>query len=371
MWAGQYIVRAAAAPGVARNGKEPPPSYPTLFYPSATMPEDAMPLLVASGAETQANITLRPGPAFHIAGRIDSAGSDEEVCFGLAPKRYNSALTQVIGRVVRFGKDGVFLIDDVPPGSYVMSAALCHGVPPLGAIVPLDVAGNIEGLNIPLGAGTKVSGVVKGEGVDVSGVRLILRSPELLSGYVSHTMAGKDGAFVFENVLGLHHMVDFSALPIGAYVKSVQYAGREAPASGFELDGNGAIEITLSSQGAGQIAGTVLDKSGSPVPYARVTVLPAAGGPAESASDVMTDDKGAFTFPALRPGTYKALAWQTRYNPFGLEAADPGLPLLFETSARTVTLNPGAPVSVALTLNTEEDVNRARAAARMTPPKNP
>jgi hypothetical protein len=364
---GQYIVRAAAPPPTGRNK----PGYPSIFFPNALSPEDAQPITVASGVVSQANMTLRPGPAFRISGMIDAAGSDQEVCFGLAPKRYNSAVAQVVGRVVRFARDGIFVIDDVPPGSYVLSAAICRGTQPLGAIQHLEVGGNMEGLRIRLGSGQRLSGVVKAEGVSASGLKLALRSPQMLTGLVPQSVAGADGAFAFEHVLPRRYSVDFAGLPAGAYVKSVKYGGRETPDGGFEIDGDAALEITISSQGAAQLSGSVLDKTGQPAPYAMVTAIPADSGPAESAKDVMADAKGNFVFPALRPGTYKALAWEVRYNPFGLEAADPGLPLLFDSNSRTVALSPGAPQSLALTLNTQEDVNRARSAARMTPPNNP
>lgn len=366
---GQYIVRAAAPPQTGRK-KLAGSGYPSIFYPSAVSPEAANPIAVASGEVSKADITLQSGPAFHIAGVIDSNGSSEEVCFGLAPKRYNSAVAQVIGRVVRHSNDGQFLIDDVPPGSYVLSAALCHGIPPLGAMQPIEVAGDLDGLRIQLGAGQRLSGVVKSEGLNSSGVKLALRSPDLLSGYVSRAGVGPDGGFVFETVMPRHHVVDFAGLPPGAYVKSVKYGGREVPESGFEIEGDAALEITLSSQGAAQLSGFVLDKTGLPAPYAKVMVLPSDGGPIESAKDVMADEKGNFFFPALRPGTYKALAWEVRYNPFGLETADPQLPLLFERNAGIVALAAGVPRSVGLTLNTIEDVSQARAADR-TPPKNP
>ena len=367
--AGPYIVRAAAPPQTTRN-RAAGIAYPSVFYPNALSPQTAEPVTVASGETIRADFALRPGPSFHVSGVIDSGGSDQEVCFGLAPKVYQAALAQVIGRVTRFARDGVFVIDGVPPGSYVLSSAICRGTPALGAIQAVEVAGNVEGLRLQLSAGQQLNGVVKGEGVDVSGVKLALRSPELIPGFVSQAVVGKDGAFVFEHVLPSHHIVDFGNVPAGAYVKSVKYAGRETPASGFEIDGDASLEITLSSQGAAQLTGSVLDKSGSPAPYAMVMVLPAAGGPAESAKDVMTDEKGNFVFPALRPGTYKALAWEARYNPLGIEMADPMLALLFDTNARTVTVNAGTQGSVGLTLNTQDDVNRARVATRMTPPKN-
>jgi hypothetical protein len=281
-------------------------------------------------------------------------------------------VTQVIGRVSRFSKeDGNFVIDDVPPGSYTLSAAFCRGRGPLGAIVPLEVAGDMEGLQVRLGPGQKLSGVLKGEGVNVSGIQLRLLSPELMPGFIPVATAGADGAFTFEPVLPRHHVVSVPRLPAGAYVKSVKYGGKEAPTGGFEIDGDATLEVTLSSQGAAQLRGSVVDKAGKPVPYAGVMALPADGGPAESARDVMADEKGNFVFPALRPGAYRTLAWEVRYDPLGVESADPMLPVIFDDNARSVTLGPGQPVSIALTINTQEDVNRARAAASNTPPKKP
>jgi hypothetical protein len=369
--AGPYIVKAAAPPQPPQTKGSAPPTYPSIFYPDALSPEAANPVTVANGEVSRANLTLRPGPAFRITGVIDAGGSSLEVCFGLVPKQYNSALPQVIGLVARPANSSQFTIYDVPPGSYVLSAAICRGTEPLGAIQPIEVAGNIEGLKIQLTPGQRLSGVVKTEGVNAAGVRMVLRSPEFLTTPMPQAVAAQDGSFAFEHVAPRRYLVEFSGLPPNAYVKSVKYGGREAPAAGFEWTPDASLEIILSSQGAAQFSGSVLDKSGRPAPYPMITVIPADGGPAESAKDVMGDENGNFTFAALRPGTYKALAWEDRFNPLGLESADPMLPLLFETNARTVTLAPGAPQTARLSLNTQEDVDRARAAARMTPPKNP
>jgi hypothetical protein len=368
--AGTYVVRASAR-RQSGGGKRPDVVYPTVFYPNAQTPEDAQPITVTSGLTTSADFTVRPGAAYRITGTIDSGGSDQPVCFGLAPKSYNSAIAQVIGRVTSFAGNRAFVIDDVPPGSYVLSAAICRGVVPLGAIQPIEVSGDVEGLNIQLSAGQSLSGVVKSPGLDLSHTRLILYSPELLPGFFPRASISDDGAFVFDHVLQRRHIIGFSNLPAGAYVQSVKYGGQEVQATGFAFDPSSSLEITISAQGAAQLNGTVLDKSGSPAPYAMVMAIPSDDGAAESARDVMADEKGNYTFSALRPGSYKVLAWEYRYNPFGVESADPALPTLFAANARTVAVSAGAPATLGLTLNTQEDVNRARAAARMTPPNHP
>ena len=58
-------------------------------------------------------------------------------------------------------------------------------------------------------------------------------------------------------------------------------------------------------------------------------------GPPEAAKDLMTDDEGNFAFSALRPGTYKAVAWECRMDPLAIATAA----LVFERTARTVTVS--------------------------------
>ncbi|MFY9532042.1 MAG: carboxypeptidase-like regulatory domain-containing protein [Candidatus Acidiferrales bacterium] len=60
--------------------------------------------------------------------------------------------------------------------------------------------------------------------------------------------------------------------------------------------------VSLSAQTTSTVTGTVLDKTGATVPKAKVELLDTAAGIANSTT---TGDDGRYTFPAVRPGTYK------------------------------------------------------------------
>ncbi len=335
--AGRYFVRAAA---MAIRGSR----HPSVFYPSALTPEDAAAVPVLSGDTTPANFALAPGPAFRVSGRIEGYRADRAVCFGLVPAGYSASTTNVIGRISQFGADGAFAIDDVPPGSYVLSAATCGDVAPMSAIAPVDVDGDVDGLQVDLVPGGRLAGVVRGEGVEVAGLKLTLRSPDLSEVYVSRAVASGDGSFVFKHVLVRRHVVEISPMPAGAYVKSVRW--------------DGGLEIVLSASGAAELRGSVVNRQGRPAAHAMVLLLP-VDGPPESAKDVMADDQGNFAVSALRPGTYQAVAWECRMDPLAIATAA----LVFERTARTVTVSADGPGSVVLMVNTMADLHRARVAA--------
>jgi hypothetical protein len=72
--------------------------------------------------------------------------------------------------------------------------------------------------------------------------------------------------------------------------------------------------IAASAQGVGGIAGTVTDASGAVLPGATVT-LTSAQGTIGGNRDVVTDDRGAFQFLRLVPGTYSVKAVLQGFRP--------------------------------------------------------
>jgi hypothetical protein len=104
----------------------------------------------------------------------------------------------------------------------------------------------------------------------------------------------------------------------------------------------------------------VLDSAGQPVKYPTVTVISSSGSPAASDTFIVGDERGRFTFRALRPGLYKAAAWEEFLSLPLIEAGDSRLLKLFETRAKTVRLARGTPRAVRLRLITTEEASRAR-----------
>jgi hypothetical protein len=342
LWAGSYLLRVSA---IRRKAG----AYPSFFYPNVLTPEGALPVNVESAQTTGVTMTLRPGAAFRISGTFDRAGDPREVCFGLTPRRYHAATAQVIGYAARFSPDGSFALDGVPPGSYLLGAAACPGGPQLAAIQPIEVAGNIDGLTVTLTPGRTIAGTVKLDGAPLARVRVTLRSPDVLNGYLPTAVSAADGRFQIEGVFADKQIAEVGALPPGVYVQSVRY-------------GESEIEVTLSRDGAAQLTGTTS-------PFSLVTAFP-SDGPLESARAVAADSQGRFLLGALRPGAYRVMAWEGRYDPAMLLVADPALPQMFDANALSVSVRAGMPQSIALTAVTEADVNRARAASGLKPPKD-
>ncbi len=73
--------------------------------------------------------------------------------------------------------------------------------------------------------------------------------------------------------------------------------------------------IAASAQGVGGIAGTVTDASGAVLPGATVT-LTSAQGTVGGNREVFTDERGAYQFLRLVPGTYSVKASLQGFRPF-------------------------------------------------------
>jgi hypothetical protein len=68
---------------------------------------------------------------------------------------------------------------------------------------------------------------------------------------------------------------------------------------------------------------------------------------------------GKFVFRALRPGEYRAAAWKEDFNVYQLEG-EPRLLKLYGARGKVVTVQPGTPPAVALTLINATEIQQAR-----------
>jgi hypothetical protein len=164
---------------------------------------------------------------------------------------------------------------------------------------------------------------------------------------------------LFDGVQSLHYVPEVHRLPLNCYVKSARYGGQEVAATGFQPVAGASLEITLSTVGAAELTGTVVDAAGRPVRYPLVTLMPSDEGAAVSAKDVVGGADGKFVFQALRPGEYRAAAWEELFDVAQL-GGDPRILKLYVERGKLVTAQPGPPSSVALKLIGAGEVDRAR-----------
>lgn len=120
-----------------------------------------------------------------------------------------------------------------------------------------------------------------------------------------------------------------------------------------------------TAQGVGSITGSITDPSGAVVPGATVSVVESGTGLSRTA---ISDDRGQYAVPALRPSEYKLTVELSGFRPFSRGAivllADQSLVidvrLEIGTSAENVTVEGGAPLVDTSTPTVKEVVEHER-----------
>ncbi|MGD0498018.1 MAG: carboxypeptidase-like regulatory domain-containing protein [Bryobacteraceae bacterium] len=363
---GPYVVSAAYPFALARLEPDLTPGlgHPTTYYPNAPGPENAQPLTVVSGETVKADFKLRKAPAYRISGFL--AGPDGrrvwgQACVGILPKDSVPSDFLLLGSITSGFQDGAFTIVAVPAGSYLLTAAaLCGSEAPVSGVQALEVSGNLDDLKLHVTPAQQVPGTLKLEGdANLAGASVYLLPIERFPGRVPNLTISNSSSLIFEGALSLHYVPEVRRLPINCYVKSARYGGQEVAATGFQPVAGASLELTLSTLGAAQLTGSVADQAGRPVRYPLVTVMPSDGGPVASAKSVMGDADGKFVFQALRPGEYRAAAFEEVFDAARL-AGDPRISKLYRERGKVVTVQPGTPPAVALTLIGADEVDVAR-----------
>lgn len=339
-------------------------AYTTTYYPDAAAAAAMGAFEVAAGATRNLDVKLRKSTVFHISGRMlgpDGLGKGSGT---LQLLRKDGAFGTALGSVSLNSFDGNFEISGVPAGSYLMVVSPANASSErLFARQPIDVAANLENIRVQLAPGRQIRGSVKIEGKaagSLAGTRIELC--RLNSSRALPPAPLKDDlSFSFENGAFGHYTVCVTHLPAAYYVKSMLYDGKEIPATGFEAGPDASLSIVVSATGASRLNGKVLDSAGKPATYALVTLFP-VDGIAMSVLTGVTDANGDFAFPAVRPGQYKVLAWESSGSALLLQAA--GLEALkpLDGKSATVKLKPGRRETVQLNWVSAEDKEKAFAA---------
>jgi protocatechuate 3,4-dioxygenase beta subunit len=364
---GQYVMSAAYpyAAALLEAQATPGVGHKTTYFPDSPGPRGAQPLAVASGETAKADFTLRKGPVFRIRGVVADAdpAPRRQTCVGLVPEGARPSGFLMVGSIGTIMQNASFEIIAVPPGQYTLTATCTSdGGQPAGAMQALNVAGDVEGVTIAATPARKLRGTVRVRGkADLSGAIVVLQSVEPFGGPLLSVPLPSRGAFALDGVLPSRYVPEIRRLPPNCYIRSIRYGGKEVPAAGFRVRPDASLEITVSALSPARLSGLVLDSAGQPVKYPTVTVISSSGSPAASDTFIVGDERGRFTFRALRPGLYKAAAWE-EFLPLPLiEAGDSRLLKLFEARAKTVRLAHEMPRDVRLRLITTEEASRARA----------
>ena len=352
--AGRYLVAAGKEVSVTDTvlgaqpaGDKPERQYVRTFFPNVTDVAGAQPVQVAAGEESSGTeVHLQKVNTVRIRGKVIGGRETGTVLVQLIPKGLTEIkLASVQPKLVLFrGKEGVFDLQGVVPGVYLLGAGFIDGQTLFFDSLLLQVGEqHIDGLTLQPVAAPELTGavvVVDKAPVKLNNVQIRLEPADYLAagaGSASAT-AGEDGAFTLRRIQPSLCRVQVGNLPEGAYVKSVRYGEREVGEEGIDLSRgvSGSLQVTLSLAAA-QVDGVVQGADDKPIGEATVVLAPDSRQ-YSLFMEARTDEKGRYLFKGVTPGNYKILAW-SNIEPGAYQ--DPDVLKRFESQAKALSLKEG------------------------------
>ena len=219
-----------------------------------------------------------------------------------------------------------------------------------GAVQTLDVGDDhIRNLVVTLNPGSEIPGAPKVEGREqidssTSTVHVSLApwdsEDDGMGG--AYAEVNDDGSFKLAEVQPARYGVRASGVD-NAYLKAARWGDQDFVGSGLDLSpgvGGRTLDLVMSKK-APEVSGTVQNGDGKHLAGATVVLLPNEQhrDQFESYPTSTIDQNRAFTVKNVRPGEYKALAWEEFE---GSEYMDPEFTKPFDGKAVSVSLEEGA-----------------------------
>ncbi len=278
-------------------------------------PDNAHPrLFTVSGGEEYDHVDfmIARQAVYSVSGRIDGAKKGDVYALALGvPDQPALPLARTLS-----AEDGSFRFAKVPAGSYDLLAGGpsrgygAHddllGPAPLFGRVHIDVAQNVEGVAVPVGAGRSVSVVLRAKGPDAPPPGCpqsasVSVEPLEAWGLYFNSSATAQAAFGKEtqirNLAPGRFRFSLTGLPEGCFQSASPLA---------DLSGEQPAPVAIEVAQAGSLRGS-LRGADRPAEFS-IVLLDAAGAPDAPAQLVQPDAQGRFAFESLRPGRYRIAA---------------------------------------------------------------
>ncbi|MGO8790260.1 MAG: carboxypeptidase regulatory-like domain-containing protein [Terriglobia bacterium] len=295
--------------------------YLPTFYPGTADLSQATPVQVSPGDEVSGiDVNLEFAQGVTVRGRIVSempVKGFRGTWVSMMPRDSTRAgfAGSTYGGTAQ-DDEGNFEIHGVPPGAYVLFAALTYADRSYSGRALAEVGNaNLDGVSVVVGPGATVRGRVRlapGAELDLSRLSVSLQATENYGGGAGVQVA-QDGTFALENLSEGTYRVNVGGFPEEFYLQSARYGGVEALETGVTVrhdDAANSLEVVLSSDG-GRVDGVVL-KEHQPVGGALVVLVP--DPPHRGRNDLYsfknTDPLGRFSLLGLPPGDFKLFAWE-------------------------------------------------------------
>jgi hypothetical protein len=259
---------------------------------------------LAAGQEMQGiDFTLRVTRAVSVQGRVvNPPSSNVQVSVNAQQSGGGGGMGAAAGR------DGVFVLRNLVPGSYTLNATAMVEQKQYTTEIPIQVgADGLEGIELTLVPPTDLKGVLRIEGGDPAGLNRVLVT---FPGGGPAEVRG-DGSFE-PRALPARVYRPMVAAPGALFLKSMRCGTTDVTESGIDLTQGAPCDLTITmSANGGEINGQAQGEEGQPA-QAVVTLVPAGTTRREDLfREVGTDASGQFKMNGIAPGKYHLFAWES------------------------------------------------------------
>jgi hypothetical protein len=351
---------SSASPRGVGVTEKPATSYQTTYYPGTRDRGQAAPIALHVGDEFPVNFSLTPSPSLTIRGSVANLPPRSSAAIMLQSRDFNLLLNGA-----EMHSDGSFVIRDVAPGAYTITATVENSSVPMMARQALQVISvDVEEVRLAPQSGAWIHGRLRVESknggrLDASQLFLALRSADGeddsvgsfgMGGFSNLAHVISDGSFEWRGVPPGNYFVQLTG-DAGAngdwFLKSVLAGGRDVGDSGLSVSG-GAIALDLVASASGAIAeGVAANAKGEPVANATIVAVPEVRlrGRVDRYRKTVSDQTGHFTLHGLPPGDYTLFAWESID---GEAYYDPEFLRVYEGRERAMHVNEGDRTSMQL-----------------------
>jgi len=343
--------------GMAAAEESSAERYVPTYYPGTPDAAKAATISVKPGDEIPSvDILLQRVAAYKVHGRIYNMiahRTGKDVSIMMLPRN-----SQLAGSVFNFeaavlGKDGSFVLNDVLPGSYTLSAFWFDEGKPYVAKQNIDVGNaDVEGVTLTIAPGMTINGRVIWDGKpSLEGDELSISpfSSEQGIDFGGAARVAPNGAFTLKDISEDTYHLSVTGMSKDCYIKAIRYGMADALYDGFaaQRGTDASLEVTLSSRGA-RVQGTVTDADGLPLAGVWAVLVPeeAHRGQMQMYKETRTDQYGHFELRGIPPGNYKLFSWDQVENGAW---QDPEFLKPFEEKGAEVKLQEGDQKTVNLT----------------------
>jgi hypothetical protein len=292
------------------------------YFPGVSVPQAATSVRLDIGREAEVDFRLRGAALWAVRGQTMGPVGSVAASVSLTAPSEDPSFSRYTAQTVAAGPQaGEFVINDVPPGSYLLMAKNGAGDPQIVTAQRITLAAVLlppppYSIALSLRPPLSVSGRLYPESRDSANlqgarVELISTDPDLPSPKL--VVAQPDGQFTLKGVALGDYVVEVSNLPRNVYLKAARLGEADIldkPLSLGVKDPIAPLHILLASDG-GQLQVSVYDAADTLRAGAKVVLAPEGKRREhrELYRVATSGEDGEAVFHGIPPGTYKLFAW--------------------------------------------------------------